>query len=172
MKKICISEYTYNRLAKYAYGFMTPSDAIDSVLDLLEGKESEQNNKIIEGTKSSDGRDFTKYTFNNSIYSKSKLVHAVISQYVEDYPETTFNKLKSVFPDELQAFSLPVFMKWDEANNKYHDKNPKRFYIKNEMKISLYDCDIATCNQWGVDNINNLINRAIDIGYKIETCED
>ena len=161
-KKININDKTYKRLSKYATGFMTPSEVIDLLLDKVEGVDlagkDDKDAKPV--PKSSNGRDLTKYEFQGSIYSKSKLVHAVVKQYVHDNPLITYEELEKVFPPELQAFSMPVIMEWNEAVGKYGNKTPKRFYLKENMKIEIEDGYVAVCTQWGVENVHNFINQA------------
>jgi hypothetical protein len=65
--------------------------------------------------------------------------------------------------------SHPVFKDFEEAEKEYKDKSPKRFHIKPDMEIELFDGSrVAVCNQWGVDNIYNFIHKAEGLGYTIE----
>lgn len=163
-KTIQISDNLYERLAKYARGFDAPAAVIERILNEKEGKEEgvlhEPKSLIL-------GKDYTKYKFNGAIYSKARLVHAVVRQYILDNPQTTYNELLEIFPSELQAYSLSVFEKFQDAVERYKNKQP-RYYIKPEMKIKLSDCDIAVCNQWGVLNLSNFTNKAKELGYDIE----
>lgn len=165
-KKVDLSVKTYNRLAKYATGFMTPDDVIEWLLDEHEGveREGEGGSSV---PKASDGRDLTKYEFQGMTFSKAKLVHAVVKQYVHSNPLITLGELQEVFPPELQAFSLPVVMEWNRAFEKYGHKTPKRFYLQDKMRIELSDCSIAVCTQWGVENIHNFINQATSLNFII-----
>jgi hypothetical protein len=136
------------------------------LLNKVEGVEEATSEEISE-PRSADGRDLTKYEFQGEIYSKAKLVHAVVKQYVMDNPLTTFDELEMLFPPELQAYSFPVFMEWDEAYERFSDKTPKRFYLDEKMRIELVEGGIAVCTQWGVENIHNFINKAKSLNYEI-----
>lgn len=114
-------------------------------------------------------RDFSKFRFKEKEYNKARLVNAVIKEYVENNPATTFADLKSLFPDRLQG-STGVFETYENAQEIYDRTGHKRHYIKPEELIKLSDSIIATSNQWGTANIGNFVKKAIKIGieYKIE----
>lgn len=104
-------------------------------------------------------RDTTKYQFNGQIFSKGRLVHAVVSDYVARNPQVTFKELKSSFPDQWQAggskaASRAVFVRLSEAVQLFEDKGHRRHFIKNDDDhIHLADEVIAVSNQWGIGNI-------------------
>jgi len=112
-------------------------------------------------------RDFSKFLFKNKEYNKARLVNAVIKQYVEDNPTITYADLKTIFPDNLQG-STGVFETYEKAQEIYDRTGHKRHYIKPEELIKLSDSTIATCNQWGTGNIENFVDKVLEIEYKIE----
>lgn len=114
-------------------------------------------------------RDFSKFKFKNKEYNKARLVNAVIKDYVEKNPTTTFATLKQVFPDYLQG-SNGVFDTAENAQEIYDRTGHKRHYLKPEELIKLKDSTIATSNQWGVENIENFIKNSEKLGneYQIE----
>ena len=102
-------------------------------------------------------RDLTKYLFNGQKFGKSKLVLAVISDFVEKNPSITFSQLKEKFPANLQGSE--VFTTFEEANNKANDNNKRNFIKPNEL-ITLGDAStIAVSTQWGINNINRFIDH-------------
>lgn len=164
VKTIQISEKLYARLATYAKGFDTPAVVIERILNEKEGVEKDDSNEPQPYV--TKGKDYTRYRFNGKNYSKAQLVYSVVKQYVLDNQNITYEKLLSVFPPDLQGFSLSVFEKWEDAVEKYMDKQP-RYYISPEMKINLSDYAIAVCNQWGIKNIFKFIGKAKELGYEV-----
>ena len=114
-------------------------------------------------------KDTQKYIFNGLELGKSRLVLEVIKSHVANNPEITFNELASQFP-------LGTFTTIDKAIDIYTNKGHKRHYIKPEEQLtlsnplsdSLKDRTIAVSNQWGKGNIDGFINKARELGYKIE----
>lgn len=47
-------------------------------------------------------KDFTKYRFNEDIYSKRKIVKSVVEDYINAHNNLTFEMLEKVFPPEIQ----------------------------------------------------------------------
>lgn len=113
-------------------------------------------------------RDISKYIFGGNIYGKNKLVHAVVSQYLQDRPDTTFDRLKEVFPDRLQG-SSGVFTSFDKADDIFKRTSHKRHFLEDDKILLTADnIKIAVCNQWAVDNIEDFIKVAQKLEYKIE----
>lgn len=112
--------------------------------------------------------DKSKFVYNGRKYNKGRLVLAVMKDFVADHKIKTYSELKSDFPKELQG-SSGVFIKKEEALEKYESTGYKRYYIKEDETIKLEDGNIiAVTTQWGKGNIYNFINRAKELGYKID----
>lgn len=106
-------------------------------------------------------KDYTKYVIEGVAENlgKSKLALAIIQDYVSKN-KVGFDILNTAFPDECQGGIHGVFRKKEDVS----DFN--RYYMN--MPITLIDgSNIVVSNQWGIDNIPRLINRANDLGYKI-----
>lgn len=110
----------------------------------------------------SNERDYSKYLFNGGIFGKSRLVLAVIKDYVANNPDVTFSELKKIFPDNLQG--QETFTTEDQAKR----KNDRRNFIKPDELISLPDSIIAVNTQWGLGNINRFINHCKQLNIDIE----
>lgn len=116
-------------------------------------------------------RDNTKYLFNNAQLGKSRLVLAVIKQYIVDY-SPSYEQLKSEFPDNLQGSTGTLI---DEAG--FQEKLLKsndvsnRYYVKDKLTLSSGEF-IYISNQWGIGNIDNFVRQAKELGYDIETTSD
>lgn len=75
----------------------------------LSAKEVNDQTTFISPTKKEAMRmgtkDQTQYKFNNGILAKGRLVLEIVKQYVKDNPKITYQELKNIFPDNLQANS-------------------------------------------------------------------
>ena len=155
----------YSRLKQHAKGFDTPANVIETLLNHYEGidKRVDRKSQIEIATNS---KDTTKYMFNNQQLGKGRLVLAVVKEYVTNNPGTSFDELVEIFPKHLQG-SIGVFNEHDFVENKYEDKSQKRHYLKPEEIITLSDCNIVVCTEWGAGNIDNFIKQTKSIGYTI-----
>lgn len=113
----------------------------------------------------SKGRDNSKFKFNGEEYGKGPLVHAVVSQYVAENKNTTYKKLKEVFPDELLK-RFGIFQ--DEATAKQIAPKGGRYFSKPEQLIKLKDRSVIVCNQFTLANIQPFLKVAKTLGYKIK----
>ena len=118
----------------------------------------QQSDKAIKGK-----RDTSKYTFNGEAFAKSRLVLAVVKDYVSKNPDTSFDDLKKAFPDEWQAGGAKsgnraVFVRLIEAENLFKDKGHRRHFFKEGETIQLSDEVIAVSNQWGIGNIGGFVD--------------
>ncbi len=108
-------------------------------------------------------RDMSKYTFNGETLAKSRLVLAVVKDYVSKNPNTSFDDLKKAFPDEWQAggaksSNRAVFVRLIEAKKLSKDKGHRKHFIKEGETIQLSDEVIAVSNQWGIGNIGDFVD--------------
>lgn len=131
-----------------------PEEQIDEV-------EVEIENPVIK----SNGRDNSKYKFNNQEYGKGPLVRAVVAKYVEDNSPMSFKKLKEVFPDALLK-RFGIFQDIEMAKDIGGKGN--RYFTKPEQTIKLKDKSIVVCNQFTFANIQPFLKVAKSIGYKIK----
>jgi len=120
-------------------------------------------------SKKVSGKDYTKYLFNGTVYTKNRLVLAIVRSYVESNPEISYAELKKIFPDELQGRgNYGVFNSLNDAEKILADSGYKRHFIQPDEVIKLKDETIAVCNQWGVRNIDKFRNKVKDLSFKIE----
>lgn len=104
-------------------------------------------------------KDHSKFEFLGVDYNKSRLVNAVLRNYLLKQPETTYAQLESLFPQHLQHGSTGIFTTREKALDVFETTGYKRYYIKNDEFIQLADATIATSNQWGIDNIMYFVNH-------------
>lgn len=113
-------------------------------------------------------KDYSKFVYKEEEYNKRRLVNVVVKDFVEDNPTITFAQLRERFPKYLQG-SFGVFDKLSTAEEIYEKWDRKRHYIKPSETINLMgEVTIATCTQWGVDNISKFIKNANKLGYIIK----
>jgi len=116
------------------------------------------------------GKDFTQYIFNGCEYGKGRLVLAVLRKYVEDNPTISYQKLKNIFPDNLQSESKiqfsnvqVVFFLLDEIET----RELSRFFLKESEVIAIDGGEIAVSKEWNIENIQSFIRAATRLEYKV-----
>ena len=105
-------------------------------------------------------RDYTKYLINNNStpLSKRALALEIVRFYNVD-KKPTYNKIKEIFPDELQGskgFIIKKSLKYD----------PKRFH--EEALTSADKVQYLVSNQWGSKNISGLLKKGEALGIYIK----
>lgn len=110
-----------------------------------------------------DGRDKTRYMFENKIYPKNRFVLAVISKYVIDNTPT-LDQLKSVFDKSLQG-SLNVVETVANAEN-IKDCG-KRYFMQNPLQLNDGNM-VVVCTQWGIFNIVKFEKVVTKLGYSFD----
>jgi hypothetical protein len=114
-------------------------------------------------------RDHTKYRFNGVDYGKSRLVLAVVREYVNTHPNCSKNDLENVFEKKLQG-SYGVIEDFDKAKE-IGQKIPRHFINDDEMIILNNGQKIAVSNEWNIKNIKNFIIKAKKLNFKINDSE-
>lgn len=137
-----------------------------SVPTTIDGSLSKAKNYAVRDM-SANRRDTTRYLFEGNIYLKNRLVLAVVKAYVERHNSITRQELKRVFGKSLQG-SIGVVENAETAPVVRSDYQV-RFFTRPQDVIHLIDGDMYVCTQWGIGNINNFIQRAIELDFKIET---
>jgi len=107
-------------------------------------------------------KDYTKYAFNGQKFGKSRLVLAVIKDFVEKNPTITYSQLKAKFPDSLQG--RETFTTETEAKQ----KRDRRNFTEPDELIALVDETIAVSTQWGLANINPFIDHCRKMNIDIK----
>ncbi|NDP28477.1 MAG: hypothetical protein GZ087_13790 [Flavobacterium sp.] len=111
---------------------------------------------------SSSDRDYTKYFFNGQTLGKNRLVLAVLKDFVENNPSTSFSQLKAKFPDSLQGSE--TFTTEKEAKQ----KRDRRNFIRPDELISLIDTTIAVSTQWGLGNVTRFVDHCKRMNIEIK----
>ncbi len=120
---------------------------------------------IVKETNSLSKRDTAKILYNGVSYPKSRLVHAIFKDFIQNNPGMDFGQLANNFPP-VQG-KRPLFVKLDEALE-IKAKGQARHFVKDGEELQLIDCQIAVSNQWGVGNLPKFLDHCRDeLGIKV-----
>jgi hypothetical protein len=111
------------------------------------------------------GKDYTKYNYNNNSYGKSRLVLAVVKDFVDKHGNDTMDQLMTVFPKNIQG-SYGVIADYAIAKEIYDRTGINRHFVDNIITLN-NGKRIVVCNEWGKDNIKDFIIKAKELGYNI-----
>ena len=111
-------------------------------------------------------KDTTKYNFKeHKNLGKGRLVLAVITDYVQNNPNISFEELLKVFPPKKEFHgTLAIIAKADQIEVKAQ----ARYFMKDKERITLSDGAVVVCNQWGIGNINPFLERCKKLDIKID----
>lgn len=113
-------------------------------------------------------RDKTKYFFNGKKFGKGKLVLEVVTEYLKQNPKSTFDNLLAKFPPKLQG-SVGVINTVEYINKKYkNNPNQRHFMKESEILTSSDNIEFAVSTEWGIGNINSILELASKENYNIE----
>ncbi len=110
--------------------------------------------------------DLTHYSLDGGpMLGKNQLAYAIVSSYIKQHPETTFEEIEHIFPPQLQG-SFGVVRTLDYIKEKGY--NGHRYFDKpNEILKSGNGISFAVSTQWGKDNLPNILDVAIKLGFRI-----
>ncbi len=114
-------------------------------------------------------RDYTKYKFkgDSSTLGKGRLAYTMIVKYLQLHPAISFDELKEIFPDSLvNRGNLKTIAKESEI------KEEERFARYFKEPIKCFDYEIVVSSQWDIRNIDNLLDKAKQLNFEIETIKD
>jgi len=110
----------------------------------------------------------TKYLFNDKLLNKGRLVFEVVKHYNESNRHLTFEELQKKFSSNLQG-STGVINSLDFVNQKYSESERKRHFVdEDDILISADKIQFVVSTEWGIGNINNIVELARKENYKIE----
>jgi len=90
---------------------------------------------------------------------------SLVTHYLQTNPDTTLDQLRQIFPDEIhRRFGVVALL--EKAKEK---GGAKRYFLNEEQLLQTGDNQtIAVCNQWGIGNINLILEIAKRQGYQVE----
>ncbi len=155
------------RLQPYRLGEELLLD-IEQIIPLPEAEEYQvkvREQASAQRAAASFSKDKTQYQFLGKTYNKRQLVLAIVTYYLQTNPDTTFDQLRQIFPDEIHR-SYGVIALLENAQEK---GGAKRYFLNEEQLLQTIDSQtIAVCNQWGIGNINPILEIAKREGYQVE----
>jgi len=179
-EKILSKDYQKNILELIKQDFLNEYDGelIDNVLQEISVMISRKNILIIdtpsilaesgERSEKMSTKDKTKYLFNGKILGKGKLVLEVVTEYLKRNPNSTFQDLVKKFPSDLQG-STGVINTVEFVTGKYANSSKKRHFMKeSEILTSFDNIEFAVSTEWGIGNINKILELAEMENYEIE----
>ena len=137
------------------------SEEVDSCFEnrLDESEYIESAPSLSDGSKQKR-RDHTKYSLDDGGYlPKNRFVLQVVKKYTK-LSNKTFAELLKNIPDEWQG-SCGVIKKINEIGDR------TRYF--DEILYSADKLQFAVCNQWGKDNIQNIVKFAKKQGWRVES---
>lgn len=151
----------------------TMGTVVDSSPKRDDRHESKESRSSSAGSqKETAGRDKTKYILKGQKFGKGRLVHALVACYLLDNPDTTFERLKEVFPDSLQGGKYGVFAPLGEAEDVKTTTGQERYFLgRKDVLHTGEGKSIAVCSQWGIDNIRPMLRKAEELRYEITVME-
>lgn len=141
----------------------------------LELEFENQTPSSIEPTGKKKMLDQTMFSINGSEFmKKGSFVRQVIRQYIEKYPNVTFNELRKVFPDTLlesgyrfKGLLCPI-EEWETWQNDYKEK---RYSTRATDSILTTSDGIRfyVNTQWSITSIKNIVDIAEREGFLVES---
>jgi hypothetical protein len=155
------------RLQPYRLGEELLLD-IEQIIPLPEAEEYQvkvREQASAQRAAASSSKDRTQYQFLGKIYNKRQLVLAIVTHYLQEHPQTTFDELRQIFPDEIHR-NYGVVAPLEKAEQK---GGAKRYFFNEEQLLQTGDgYKVAVCSQWGIGNISPILEIAKNQGYQIE----
>lgn len=156
---------------KLRSGYKFKDEAPIAVITLNRFRNRQSNEIIVVSDSYFDfsysSKDRSKFKFNGVEFLKGPLVNEVVRYYVNLNPDIDFEDLEKAFPKHLQG-SFGVFTTIENAEQLKIRTNRRRHYIDSQRIIDLASCQIATSTEWNTENIAKFINRAKELGLRIE----
>lgn len=108
-------------------------------------------------------RDYTKYLFNGGDFKigKSKLAFELVSQYLSDHSDKSFEDLSEIFSNQIRTRGMI---------SKLSDVTDAKRWHKTVLKDN-DGTSFVVSNQWGTKNIGNVIDLCTTLGYSIESVD-
>ena len=110
-------------------------------------------------------KDYSEYKYNGVIYNKRKLALELFTDWINKNKPADFNELKNKLGAVLKSRTIALV---DQISK----ERENRFHIQEDCLIELPSGElIAISNQWGIGNINRLLDFVRRDGFIIEKAE-
>lgn len=118
-------------------------------------------NKIVKDYKKYNLIDTNGMTYTN--LGKGRLVYQIIKSYLELKP-CTIAELQKVFPNSLMKKNKTMYDLVRKNNISPNDKEYSRYFHE---PMQCIDGEVLICSQWGIGNIQGMIDKAKKLGMKV-----
>ncbi|EEW7497558.1 hypothetical protein D0720_001683 [Escherichia albertii] len=110
-------------------------------------------------------KDYTWYKYKDKEFNKRKLALELLRDWIKQFNPSSYNNLINELNEDLKKRTVMLVEQIPE-----HQKN--RYHINDDALISLSSGEVvAVSNQWGVGNIELLIEFAHQNGFVVEKAE-
>ena len=107
-------------------------------------------------------RDNSRYLFNGKELNKRRLVLEIIHEHIKNKEIESFTQLLEEFPQDLRK-GRKLFREFNDAIN----NEPSRYFINDDEVVNLQEGKFVISNQWGIGNIQSILDKADSFGYEI-----
>lgn len=140
--------------------------ALQKTNTVKKGIVSKENDEV--ALQKTGGRDTSKFRFNSETFSKSRLVHAVISKYVLDHPKITLTALQDVFKSQELQKRYGTVVEISKAK-RFCEGGRERHFMKNPIKLGAdKKVVVVVSNQWSSELLNPFLKIAKSLNYQIK----
>lgn len=107
-------------------------------------------------------KDYSEYKYNDVIYNKRRLALELFTDWINKHNPANFHELKNKLGKVLKSRTIALA-------NEISKEREDRFYIQEDNLIELPSGElVAISNQWGIGNINRLLDFVRRDGFIIE----
>lgn len=177
IKKCIDGELIKKSLKNYFYDQYSEEEILSALKDcnIIVSKTNNNFQKLFldKMYKTETSSKISRYKFKGHLYKKSRLVLAVVKDYVNNHKTSTIEELKKVFPKKLQKQKFGVIEDKLVVDKKIMNNagTSIRYFVNDSIHVA--DGYIYVCNQWcsgQLHNIEEFIAHARKLGYVIEEC--
>jgi hypothetical protein len=107
-------------------------------------------------------KDYSEYKYNGVIYNKRRLALELFTDWINKHNPENFHELKNKLGEVLKSRTIALA-------NEISKERENRFYIQEDNLIELPSGElVAISNQWGIGNINRLLDFVRRDGFIID----
>jgi len=117
-------------------------------------------------SKTQADNDRRKIQYKGQVYGKGKFFLIMMTDYINGLAKRP--TLKQVQEVWLNRYHRKYGCIQDIATAMEKSKTQKRFFVREDQQIKLADCTAAVCSDWGSKNIEEVLRKGRDLGFKFE----
>lgn len=154
------------RLTKNTHGVVKEHQPIQDAKTQKKGGQERQKDAQEENLAYKKGpRDTSKLVFQDVARGKGPTVLAIVSDYVSKNPKVSLQKLKEIFPDNLQP-RYGFIVETPLAKRRTVGEKERYFW---KAPLTVAGKKVVVCSQWGAGkSFDTVLRIAKELGYKIQ----